>query len=268
MGLKRLFCNNYFIMYLIKISFFIAVFFLLYGIAPLIAQPSFMDSQKKNARVYEVAKRGEDSLKSNLKKQFGKCEFSQVYFRSFKFDMQFEIWVKPNPTDSFILYKTLPVCYGSGVLGPKRFEGDYQIPEGFYTISNFNPNSEFHLSLGLNYPNASDRMVCDSLRPGGDIYIHGGCVSVGCIPVEDEAIEEIYLLSSMAKSYGQEFIPVHVFPGRFNNFISETYINNYAAKDASYLKFVNNLKLGFNYFEANRKLPLVLVNKKGEYIFK
>jgi murein L,D-transpeptidase YafK len=232
------------------------------------AQPNFIESQKKFARVNDVIKRNEDTVKSSLRKRFGKSDFSQIFFRSFKFDMQFEVWIKPNPTDSFVLYKTIPVCYGSGVLGPKRFEGDYQIPEGFYTISHFNPNSEFHLSLGLNYPNASDRMVCDSLRPGGDIYIHGGCVSVGCLPIEDEAIEEVYLLSLMAKNAGQDFIPVHIFPGRFNNLISETYVNNYAIKDPNYLKFVNNLKQSFNYFETNRRLPFYVVNKKGEYIIK
>ena len=71
----------------------------------------------------------------------------------------------------------------SGTMGPKRLQGDYQVPEGFYYINEFNPNSNYHLHLGLNYPNASDKILSDSLRPGGDIYIHGSCVSIGCIPL-------------------------------------------------------------------------------------
>src|SRR6185436_20905744 len=100
---------------------------------------------------------------------------------------------------------TYKVCQQSGTTGPKRVEGDYQVPEGFYYINEFNPNSNYHLSLGLNYPNASDRLLSDSLRPGGNIYIHGNCVSTGCIPVNDEQIEEIYIITSSAKAQGQDF---------------------------------------------------------------
>ena len=91
-----------------------------------------------------------------------------------------------------------------------EWQGDYQVPEGFYYINEFNPNSNYHLSLGLNYPNASDRILSDSLSPGGDIYIHGSCVSVGCIPVTDEQIEEIYIIASYAKASGQDYIPTHL----------------------------------------------------------
>jgi murein L,D-transpeptidase YafK len=71
-------------------------------------------------------------------------------------------------------------------------------------------------SLGLNYPNASDRLLSDSLQPGGDIYIHGSCVTTGCIPITDGQIEELYVLTAYAKNRGQDFIPVHIFPVRFN----------------------------------------------------
>jgi murein L,D-transpeptidase YafK len=104
----------------------------------------------------------------------------------------------------------------SGAMGPKRMEGDYQVPEGFYYINEFNPNSLYHLSLGLNYPNASDRILSDSSRPGNNIYIHGNCVSTGCIPISDVPIEELYYIASNVKAQGQDFIPVHVFPVRYN----------------------------------------------------
>ena len=85
----------------------------------------------------------------------------------------------------------------SGTAGPKLREGDYQVPEGMYAIEAFNPNSRFHLSLKLDYPNAVDRQQAalegrDQL--GGDIFLHGKDVSVGCLAMGDAAIEELFVL--------------------------------------------------------------------------
>ena len=149
----------------------------------------------------------------------------------------------------------------SGTMGPKRMEGDYQVPEGFYHINEFNPNSNYHLSLGINYPNASDRILSDSLKPGGSIFIHGNCVSAGCIAITDEPIEELYVLASEAKNQGQEFIPVHIFPVRYSNSNSLEYLNN-NIKDNTYLQHFNkNIREVFDFFEANKELPVILVNR-------
>lgn len=91
-------------------------------------------------------------------------------------------------------------CTMSGKLGPKLKEGDHQIPEGFYKINRFNPRSKFYLSLGLNYPTAMDMKLADPNQPGKDIFIHGGCQSVGCIPITDDKIKELYLLAKNAVS--------------------------------------------------------------------
>lgn len=88
-------------------------------------------------------------------------------------------------------------CTFSGTLGPKRKEGDKQIPEGFYKIDRFNSKSRFHLSLGLDYPNQRDLKYTDQDKPGSDIFIHGGCRSVGCIAITDEKIEELYTLAKL-----------------------------------------------------------------------
>ena len=155
----------------------------------------------------------------------------------------------------------------SGTMGPKRMEGDYQVPEGFYHINEFNPNSNYHLSLGLNYPNASDRILSDSVRPGSAIYIHGNCVSTGCIAINDMPIEELYIIASNARQQGQEFIPVHVFPARYNVKKSMDYLNN-TIKDNAYLQqFNKNIREAFDYFEIKKELPIIMVNRKGEYIF-
>jgi murein L,D-transpeptidase YafK len=154
----------------------------------------------------------------------------------------------------------------SGTMGPKRMEGDYQVPEGFYHINEFNPNSNYHLSLGLNYPNASDRMLSDSVRPGSAIYIHGNCVSTGCIAISDLPIEEVYILASLAKSNGQEFIPVHVFPVRYNVKKSMDYLSEAIRLNPALQAFNSNIREVFDYFETKKELPIIMVNRKGNYV--
>ena len=127
--------------------------------------------------------------------------------------------------------------------GAKRIQGDYQVPEGFYYINEFNPHSNYHLALGLNYPNASDKILSDSLRPGNGIYIHGSCVSVGCIPVTDQDIEEIYIIASAAKASGEDFIPVHIFPFRYNQKKSLEFYENDVKNNPSLQKFAMQLKM-------------------------
>lgn len=112
---------------------------------------------------------------------------------------------------------TYPFCASSGILGPKRKEGDRQIPEGIYYINHFNPVSNFHLSLGINYPNPSDKILSDPAQPGESFYIHGNCVTIGCIPISDDKIKELYILAVEAYNNGQVKIPVHIFPDRLPN---------------------------------------------------
>lgn len=106
--------------------------------------------------------------------------------------------------DLFRLIKDYQICSLSGELGPKRQQGDLQVPEGFYWIDRFNPASNFYLSLGINYPNQFDRILGKSGELGGDIFIHGGCVTIGCIPITDDKIKELYLIAVEAKSNGQD----------------------------------------------------------------
>jgi hypothetical protein len=145
-------------------------------------------------------------------------------------------------------------------------EGDYQVPEGFYYINEFNPTSNYHLSLGLNYPNISDQLLSDSLRPGGAIYIHGSCVSVGCIPITDEGIDELYILAAMAKNQGQDYIPVHIFPVRFNVARSMNYFNNLSKDDQGLKKFASKLEDAFDYFDKFKQLPVIMIGDRGDYI--
>jgi murein L,D-transpeptidase YafK len=202
---------------------------------------SFINYQRSLPRPGEALQRKEDTLQKQFEAKKLAWPAKYIYIRSFKYDSQLEIWVKNEIKEPFQLFKTYKVCALAGTLGPKRMEGDYQVPEGFYYINEFNPRSNYYLSLGINYPNASDRLLSDSLRPGGEIFIHGSCVTVGCIPVTDQQIDEIYILAAHAKDQGQDFIPVHIFPVRFTREKSAKYLANLTKDDAQLKKFSEKL---------------------------
>jgi murein L,D-transpeptidase YafK len=231
------------------------------------SQPSFTDFKKASYKTNDIFNKKEDTLKKEFEKKGLGWPAKYVYIRSFKYDAQLEVWVKNETKEQYKLFKTYHVCMQSGTMGPKRFQGDYQVPEGFYYINEFNPNSNYHLSLGLNYPNASDRILSDSLRPGGEIYIHGSCVSIGCIPLTDDQIEELYIIASYAKANGQDFIPVHVFPVKYNVKKSMDYLTTTTKKNLQLQQFALQLREAFDKFEEKKQVPLVLVNKKGQYVF-
>lgn len=247
--------------------FLFSILSFLLTVSALQAQPTASEMRKTNSRVAGAYERAEDSIKKQFEKQNLVWPPAEIYIRSFKYDRQLELWVKGKETEPYKLFKTYKVCMQSGAMGPKRVEGDYQVPEGFYYVNEFNPNSAYHLSLGLNYPNASDLILSDQNRPGNNIYIHGNCVSTGCIPIADAPIEELFIIAGAAKEQGQEFIPVHVFPVRYNVKKSLDYLNE-AIKNNSYLQAFNkNIRKAFDYFELKKQLPIILINKKGEYVF-
>jgi murein L,D-transpeptidase YafK len=247
---------------------FVSLFFAAMLIAAIsFSQSPFVSVQKASYRIPNVQSRMEDSVKKQFEKQHLTWPPQAMYIRSFKFDRQLEVWVKGDAKEAYKLFKVYKVCTQSGTTGPKRAEGDYQVPEGFYYINEFNPNSNYHLALGLNYPNASDRILSDSLRPGSAIYIHGNCVSTGCIPLTDLPIEELYIIASTVKEQGEEFIPVHVFPVRYNVRKSMDYLTATIKNNPELKPFNTNIKEVFDYFETKKQLPIIMVNRKGEYVY-
>src|ERR1044072_6286216 len=230
------------------------------------AQQSFLDNQKLFPKVGVAFREKEESLKKEFEKKGLTYPAKYIFLRSFKLDSELEVWVKNNVNDTFRLFKSYRVCTLSGKMGPKRKEGDRQVPEGFYYINDFNPNSNYHLSLGLNYPNYSDKILSDAKKPGGDIYIHGSCLTVGCIPLTDEFIEEVYILCVNAKNAGQDFIPVHVYPVKLGNVRSMDYLGGVSLTDNSSQQFWVELKSAYDYFEKHHRLPVVLVDNKGKYV--
>jgi len=227
---------------------------------------SFIDLQRNLPRPSDALKRKEDTLQKQFEQKKLVWPARYVYIRSFKYDSELEIWVKNEYKEPFKLFKKYKVCALAGTLGPKRFEGDYQVPEGFYMINEFNPASQYHLSLGLNYPNVSDRILSDAYRPGGSIYIHGSCVTVGCIPLTDALIEEVYIIAAHAQNAGQDFIPVHIYPIRYNVKRSADYLSRMTKNDEGLRVFEENLELAYDYFEENKQLPVIMTDEKGNYI--
>ena len=137
-----------------------------------------------------------------------------VVLAGFKHERMLEVYAGDDATDHLRLITAYPIFAASGRLGPKLKYGDNQVPEGLYRITLLNPNSAYHLSLGLNYPNAFDvKQAAADGRPrntlGGNIMIHGNAVSVGCIAVGDPAIEELFVLAAQT---GLERISVVINP--------------------------------------------------------
>jgi murein L,D-transpeptidase YafK len=112
-----------------------------------------------------------------------------------KEEKQLEVWFQGST--GWQRVRTYAVLAASGGPGPKLREGDLQVPEGIYRLTAFNPNSSYHLSVRVDYPNADDRAIAAREKRtnlGGDIFIHGKAVSIGCLAIGDSAIEELYVL--------------------------------------------------------------------------
>lgn len=184
----------------------------------------------------------------------------KLFIRAFKQEQILETWIKTKDETSYSLHRSYPICQSSGQLGPKRKEGDEQVPEGVYKIDRFNPNSAYHLSLGLNYPNRSDRIRGDQHRPGSDIFLHGKCITIGCIPLTDPLIEEVYELATLAKERGQASIYVHIFPGRMD---TEAFEKLQATSKAK--TFWKELLPIYLAFEQEKEIPYVLIDEAGKY---
>lgn len=189
----------------------------------------------------------------------------EVFLRAFKAEAVLELWENAEPGAPYRLLRTYPIARLSGGPGPKRREGDRQVPEGFYTIDRFNPNSRFHLSLGLDYPNDSDRIRGDKDKPGSDIFIHGSNVSIGCLAMTDPLIEEIYARCKAARDRGQRAIRVHLFPARFGTETMRS-LERKQAKNGPLLAFWRELRPAYLAFERTRTVPNVTVSRDGRYV--
>ena len=183
----------------------------------------------------------------------------EVFIRAFKEERVLELFIENQSTGRYELFRSYPIAAASGTLGPKLAEGDRQVPEGFYAVppSAMNPNSRFHLAFNIGYPNALDRSLD---RTGSAIMIHGDRVSIGCLAMTDEVIEEIYTLCTAAHSGGQAAFSVHIFPFRMTPQRMDM------EKDSKWHAHWSNLKECYDHFEEKQRTPRVTA-KGGRYHF-
>ncbi len=183
-----------------------------------------------------------------------------VFIRAFKEENQLELLVRNRATGKFDLFRSYPIAAASGAPGPKLAEGDGQVPEGFYVVppAAMKPDSQFHLAFNIGFPNEYDRV---HQRTGSFIMVHGNHVSIGCLAMTDEKIEEIYTLCSAALDGGQPVFRVHIFPFRMSEEAMQKTVGN------SNEEFWKNLREGYDLFEASRVPPEVTV-VEGRYRFK
>jgi len=216
------------------------------------------------SKVKHIANKEELEPSCNLELPLDKCldqvgasKGDAIFIRIFKMSAELELWIQID--EYYQLLKVYPICKQSGYLGPKLQEGDGQGPEGFYKVTKeqLNPNSSYHLSFNLGFPNKYDQL---HQRTGSALMVHGDCVSIGCYAMTDEKIEEIYTLVENALDRGQEAVDVHIFPFR----MTEDRMLQYS--DNEWYNFWGNLKEGYDYFEEGRIPPSVdVVNRRYEF---
>ncbi|MEO1200255.1 MAG: murein L,D-transpeptidase family protein [Pseudomonadota bacterium] len=195
----------------------------------------------------------------NHMEDLGMDKNDPILIRIFKEESELEVWKRRDVDGRYALMKTYEICAWSGNLGPKHQEGDRQAPEGFYNVTpaQMNPNSSYHLSFNMGFPNAYDS---SHGRTGTHLMVHGACSSAGCYAMEDEPIEEIYALAREAFRGGQREFQIHAFPFRMT---PENIARHY---DNKYIDFWKNLKEGNDHFEVTGQAPNVAVCGR-RYVF-
>ena len=185
---------------------------------------------------------------------------------AFKLERALEVraWSRRSRRD--VTAASFPILGASGSLGPKRRAWDHQVPEGFYRVTALNPASLYHLSLRIDYPNASDRALGDPGDPGGEIFIHGDAVSDGCIAIGDRAVERLFLAVLDSRKAGHE-VPVAIFPCRFERRECREALRAEERRRPQLAAFWANLAAGYRALAASGAPPAVRVGRSGRYAF-
>lgn len=181
---------------------------------------------------------------------------SPVYIQIFKEERKLELYAKMG--NEFRLVNTFPICNFSGGLGPKRREGDFKSPEGFYSVDvrNLKPNSKYYRAINIGFPNDYDKAQGYS---GAYLMIHGECKSIGCYAMTNTYMDEIYRYVEAAFAYGQAQVNISIYPFRM------TEQNLQRHRSSNYINFWRQLKPGYDYFVKNRQPPMVNVSN-GQYV--
>lgn len=245
----------------------ILLVFMMGFVATVGGNTGFKSAQQRFANVREAYQDKEALIMELMELKGMRIGEVEVHIRIYKSEKQVELWMKNKEDVQFVKVKQFKICFSSGVLGPKRRQHDLQVPEGFYELSYFNPSAYNYLSLGVSYPNKSDRIRGEKGNLGGDIAIHGGCVSVGCAPISDDLMKELYICAVEARNNGQQNIPIRIFPCHLTN---ENYkaliVDTLCEPD---LGLWEDLKNEYDYFSRYQEICNyhVLPNGRHQFIF-
>jgi murein L,D-transpeptidase YafK len=249
------------------ILFFILLFFCLRETLQAQANPDWqLINQLNYPRVFEAAIQSDSALEELFLANDLNYPPNFIYWRAFKLEKELELWAKDSAHHPFTLLKTYNIFKTCGDLGPKRKQGDMQIPEGFYHVSKFNPMSWYYLSFKINYPNKSDSFFAHPKNPGGDIFIHGDTQTIGCLPMTDSMIKEIYWLTVLTQNRldSGQTIPFHIYPTRLET-ANWQYLYEQYWGDQNKIRFWNSLQGVYNYFKEEKILPEITTDDKGYY---
>ncbi|MCV9880435.1 peptidoglycan meso-diaminopimelic acid protein amidase [Brenneria izbisi] len=181
---------------------------------------------------------------------------SPIYIQIFKEERVLELYAKVG--NSYRLLDNYPICKYSGGLGPKRIEGDFKSPEGFYQVDvrHLKPDSQYYRAINIGFPNEYDKSQGYS---GKYLMIHGECVSVGCYAMTNQYMEEIYHYAERAFQNGQMKIDIAIYPFRM------TEQNMRRHRNSTYYRFWRQLQPGYTYFNQHYQPPSVTVFN-GQYV--
>lgn len=255
-------CINFKNSILMKVAYILLTFLL----GNLTTESVFMSDQKKFSRVQVAIIEKQKKIESILNQNNLEINNFNLVFVAYKDCRELEVYAKKTTETDYKKIDTYKVAALCSLIGPKKMAGDMKTPEGLYYIDTYNPNSQYYLSMGINYPNQVDRKKSNSKNLGGDIYIHGSQVTAGCLAMTDDKIKELYLYAINAKNNGQTRIPVYIFPFKMNDAFFEIYKNKHT-NNPELIAFWSNLKEGHDKFMNEKHELAYTVDNAGNYNF-
>ena len=179
-----------------------------------------------------------------------------VFIQIFKEERTLELYGKIG--NEYRLLDSYRICNFSGGLGPKRRQGDFKSPEGFYNVklNQLKPDSRFYRAINTGFPNQYDR---DNGYDGNYLMIHGDCVSIGCYAMTNASMDEIFTYVNAALRNGQQDVQINIFPFHMTD------SNMQRHRYSTYINFWRELQPGYAYFEKYHVPPTVNVTTTGQY---
>lgn len=225
---------------------------------------SFRDEQMSFTRVREAyADKGKQVIRTLTDHSISRDSLC-IYLQVFKTERKLELWAKNISDTAYTLIREFPICDLSGSVGPKRQVRDLQVPEGFYRISDLNPYSKYYLSMQINYPNTSDSIRGTRGHLGNYIFIHGECLSSGCIAITNDLIKELYVYCIEAYNSGQEEIGMTIYPAKLTEPNYSRLTSRYS-KDKDKISLWADLKISYDLFGQHHQPPTVKFLPDGSH---